>query len=253
MIIPLYYNNVMYFIGFSNLSNKLNDTLKKEHDILKKNSSDSTDYDSSEKSVKEKPKVFNKNINKTKNKKYSNSLRKDDNNSISCDPSEESIKEKAIIKKNNPSHHDYSDEDCIVSTEDEVTLPNQNKSVKQKKLSKKLTKNKNTLKKNNNNSTHDDSSEESTEESNKNKITLEKDDNDSSEEPSKYQAFISKEIKRQREKQPGLKCRDYMSLAAKEWNKYKIKNNITIGGSKKAPAAKGKATKGNEKNGINIK
>lgn len=49
---------------------------------------------------------------------------------------------------------------------------------------------------------------------------------------SPYQQFISTEIKKQRAKNPGLANREYMQLAAEEWNKYKVKNNILTGGSK---------------------
>ena len=45
---------------------------------------------------------------------------------------------------------------------------------------------------------------------------------------SPYQAFISQEIRRQREKKPGLQNKDYMRLAAKRWNAYKEKNGIVI-------------------------
>jgi len=53
--------------------------------------------------------------------------------------------------------------------------------------------------------------------------------------------FIQKELKHQRQKKPGLKNKEYMKLAAIEWNKYKEKNGIVTGGSKTAKKpAKGK-------------
>jgi hypothetical protein len=42
----------------------------------------------------------------------------------------------------------------------------------------------------------------------------------------KYQLFVSKELKKQRSEKPGLNNREYMCLAAKEWNKYKMENDI---------------------------
>ena len=44
--------------------------------------------------------------------------------------------------------------------------------------------------------------------------------------PKEYQLFIASEMKRQREKNPGLSNSKYMTLAAAEWNKYKQQNNI---------------------------
>jgi len=41
-----------------------------------------------------------------------------------------------------------------------------------------------------------------------------------------YQNFISTELKRQRKKHPGLNNKEYMKLAAEEWNKYKAKNGM---------------------------
>jgi len=60
-----------------------------------------------------------------------------------------------------------------------------------------------------------------------------------------YQNFISTELRRQRKKHPGLNNKEYMKLAAEEWNKYKEKNGMppTKKNPKKAAAKTAKPAK----------
>jgi len=63
-----------------------------------------------------------------------------------------------------------------------------------------------------------------------------------------YQKFVAKELRTLRKKHPGLKQTEYMKLAAREWNKYKIDHNMP-GGAKTKKSKSGSKTSKKSRSG----